>query len=171
MVFNCNKMQPLLNPSKEWQTIPAGSLKVIFINIEVTAEKIIIYTHIIYSLSLKLWRKWKYNILFILSLYTAARLVTPTSLLICVQFIPQWEAIQIRWLWRRHEHQTKLREFIYEEVFTFDFNNFMCIISLYIIILKFIQIPWPDVHMNNLEECFFIVFFQTLLNCLRTPVS
>ena len=38
---------------------------------------------------------------------------------------------------------------------TFDFNNFMCIISLYIIILKFVQIPWPDVHMNNLEKCFY----------------
>ena len=37
----------------------------------------------------------------------------------------------------------------------FDFNNFMCTISLYIIILKFLQIPWPDVHMNNLEECFY----------------
>ena len=71
--------------------------------------------------------------------------------------------MQIRWLWRRHEHQTKLREFIYEEVFTFDFNNFMCIISSYIIILKFIQIPWPDVHMNNLEECFYGVLTNFIL--------
>ena len=37
----------------------------------------------------------------------------------------------------------------------FDFNNFMCIISLCIFILKFVQIPWPDVHMNNLENCFY----------------
>ena len=34
-------------------------------------------------------------------------------------------------------------------------NSFMCIISLYIIILKCVQIPWSDVHMNNLEECFY----------------
>ena len=33
----------------------------------------------------------------------------------------------------------------------------MCIISLYIIILKFVQIAWPHVHMNNLEECFYPV--------------
>ena len=37
----------------------------------------------------------------------------------------------------------------------FGFNNFMCITSLYIIILKFVQTPWPDVHMNNLEKCFY----------------
>ena len=162
MVFNCNKMQPLLNPSKEWQTIPTDSLKVFFINIEITAQRIIIYTHIIHYLSLKLWRKWKYNILFVLSLYTATCLVTPTSLLICVQFIPQWEAIQIRWLWRRHEHQTKLREFIYEEVLTFDFNNFiMCIITN----------SMTRCSYEQFRRMFFIVFLQTLLNWLRTPVS
>ena len=27
----------------------------------------------------------------------------------------------------------------------------MCIISSYVIILKFVQIPWPDVHMTNLK--------------------
>ena len=54
-------------------------------------------------------------------------------------------------LWRRHEHQTKFQEFIYEELLAFDFHNFMCRISLYIIILKSVWIPWPDVLMNNLE--------------------
>ena len=82
----------------------------------------------------------------------------PTSLLICVQFISQWEATQIWRLWCRHKHQAKFWEFIYEKMLTFDFNNFMCVISLYIIILKFIQIPWPDAHMNNLE-CFYHVSF------------
>ena len=53
-------------------------------------------------------------------------------------------------------------EFIYE-VLAFDFNNFMCMISLYIIILKFLQIPWPDVHMNNLEECFYHVLKNFIL--------
>ena len=43
-------------------------------------------------------------IIFLLSLYTATRLGTPTSLLICVQFMSVWEATQIWWLWRRHEH-------------------------------------------------------------------
>ena len=37
------------------------------------------------------------------------------------------------------------------------------IISLYIIILKFVQIPWPDVHMNNLEECFYHVLTNFIL--------
>ena len=46
----------------------------------------------------------------------------------------------------------------------FDFNNFMCIISLYIIILKFVQIPWPDAHMNNLE-CFYNVSFFFHIVC------
>ena len=84
---------------------------------------------------IKAWKKQ--SIIFLLSLYHAARLRTPTLLLICVQFISQWEATQIWWLWRRHEHQTKFREFIYEEMLAFDFENFMCIISLCIFILKF----------------------------------
>ena len=102
---------------------------------------------------IKAWEKQ--SIIFLLSLYHAARLRAPTLLLIYVQFISQWEVTQIWWLWRRHEHQTKFWEFIYEEMLAFDFNNFMCIISLCIFILKFVQIPWPDVHMNNLEKCFY----------------
>ena len=47
-------------------------------------------------------------------------------------------------------------------MFTFDFNDFMCIISLCIIILKFVQIPWPDVHVNNLE-CFYHVLTNFIL--------
>ena len=82
-----------------------------------TAEEIISYAHRVYSLLLKLWKKQ--SIIFLLSLYHAARLQTPTSLLICVQFIPQWEATQIWWLWLRHEHQAKFREFIFEEMFQF----------------------------------------------------
>ena len=45
---------------------------------------------------------------------------------------------------------------------TFGFNNFMCIISLYIIILKFVQIPWPDAYMNNLE-CFYLILTNFVL--------
>ena len=45
---------------------------------------------------------------------------------------------------------------------SFDFNNFICIISLYIIILKFVQIPWPDSHMDNLE-CFYLVLTTFIL--------
>ena len=33
----------------------------------------------------------------------------------------------------------------------------MCLINLYIIILKFLQIAWPAAYMNNLEECFYHV--------------
>ena len=36
-------------------------------------------------------------------------------------------------------------------------------ISLYIIILKFVQIPWPDVHMNNLEARFYYVLTNLTL--------
>ena len=36
-------------------------------------------------------------------------------------------------------------------------------ISLYVIILKFVQIPLPDVHMNNLEECFYNVLTNFIL--------
>ena len=36
-------------------------------------------------------------------------------------------------------------------------------IILCAIILKFIQIPWPDVHMNNLEECFYGVLTNFIL--------
>ena len=118
-----------------------------------TAEEIISYAHRVYSLSLKLEKKQ--SIIFLLSLYHAARLWAPTLLLICVQFISRWEVTQIWWLWRGHENQAKFREFVYEEMLAFDFNNFMCIISLCIFILKFVQIPWPDVHMNNLEKCFY----------------
>ena len=49
----------------------------------------------------------------------------PTSLVIYVQFISHWEATQIWWLWHRHEHQTKFREFIYEEILAYGFNNFV----------------------------------------------
>ena len=102
-------------------------------------------------------KKTKYNILtFTLP---CCRLRTPTSLLICVQFISQWVATQIWWLWRRYKHQTKFREFIYKEMLTFDFNNFMWIISLYRIILKFVQIPWPDADMNK--------SMQRILNWVR----
>ena len=45
---------------------------------------------------------------------------------------------------------------------TFGFNNFMCIISLYRIILKFVEIPWPDAHMNSLE-CFYHVLTNFIL--------
>ena len=62
--------------------------------------------------------KWQ-SIIFLLSLYPPARLGTPTSLLIYVQFIYHWAARQIRRLWRRHEHQTKFREFIYEEILAY----------------------------------------------------
>ena len=60
---------------------------------------------------------------------------------------------------------------IYEKMLPFDFSNFICIISLYIFILKFVQIPWPDVHMNNLEECFCHFLKKTSFYCIRTPVS
>ena len=77
-----------------------------------------------------------------------------TSLLIYVQFISNWEATQIWWLWHRHrhEHQMKFREFIYDKILAWGFNNFVCTISLWMIIHKFLQIPWPDVHINNLES-------------------
>ena len=45
---------------------------------------------------------------------------------------------------------------------TFNFNNFMRIISLYRIILEFVQIPWPDAQMNNLE-CFYHVLTNFIL--------
>ena len=107
-----------------------------------TGGEIIIYAHRVYSLLLKLEKN---SIIFLLSLYHAACLRVLTLLLICVQFISQWETTH------RHEQQTKFREFIYKEMLAFDFSNkFMCIISLYIIILKFVQIPCSDVHMNNL---------------------
>ena len=38
----------------------------------------------------------------------------------------------------------------------------MCIISLCIIIPKFVQIPWADVHVNNLE-CFYHVLTNFIL--------
>ena len=64
-----------------------------------TAEEIIIYTHLQSLLFIiKAWKKTKYNILTFT--FTAARLGTPTSLLICVQFISQREATQIWRLWR-----------------------------------------------------------------------
>ena len=45
----------------------------------------------------------------------------------------------------------------------FSFNNFVCLISLCTIILKFVQIPRPGVHMNNLEECFYHVLANFIL--------
>ena len=51
-----------------------------------TANEIVVYTHRVYSLLLKLEKKQK-SIIFLVSLYTPARLGTPTSLLIYVQFI------------------------------------------------------------------------------------
>ena len=130
-----------------------------------TAEEIIIYAHRDYSLLLKLEKKKKkQSIIFLLSLYHAAGLQTPTSLLISVNFISQWEATQIWWLWRRHEHQTKFWEFIFEEMLAFHFNNFICIISLHIILLTFVQIPWPDKHMNNLPKCFYFILLLFLLH-------
>ena len=62
---------------------------------------------------------WKWQSIILLSLYPPARLGTPTSLLIYVQFIYHWAATQIWRLWRRHEHQTKFREFIYEEILAY----------------------------------------------------
>ena len=115
----------------------------------------------VYSLLLKLEKKQ--SIIFLLLLYHAACLRTPTLLLICVQFTFQWEATKIWWLWHRHEHQTKFWKSIYEEILAFEFNNFMCTISFYIIILKFVQFPWPDVHMNNLEERFYHVLTNLTL--------
>ena len=38
----------------------------------------------------------------------------------------------------------------------------MCIIILYKIILKFVQIPWPDAYMNSLE-CFYHVLTNFIL--------
>ena len=52
----------------------------------------------------------------------------------------------------------------------FGFNNFMCIISLYRIILKFVQIRWPDVHMNNSEECFYHFLKNFILLRKNTPL-
>ena len=44
------------------------------------------------------------------------------------------------------------------------FNKFVCMISLCTIFLKFVRIPWPDVHiMNNLEECFYNVLTNFIL--------
>ena len=53
--------------------------------------------------------------------------------------------------------------FLESEILASDFNNFMCINTLHIVILKFLQIPWPDVHMDNLEEWFHHVFNTRLL--------
>ena len=39
----------------------------------------------------------------------------------------------------------------------------MRIISLYIILLKFVQFPIRDVHMNNLEERFYHVLTNFML--------
>ena len=36
-------------------------------------------------------------------------------------------------------------------------------ISLCTIILNSVQIPWPDVHMDNLEECFYHVLKNFIL--------
>ena len=44
----------------------------------------------------------------------------------------------------------------------YKFNNFMYVLSLSIIILKFVKIPWPNVHMNNLE-CFYHVLTNLIL--------
>ena len=79
-----------------------------------TANEIVVYTHRVYSFILKLEKKQ--SIIFLVSLYTPARLGTPTSLLIYVQFIYHWEATQMWWLRGRHKHQIKFREFIYEEI-------------------------------------------------------
>ena len=119
---------------------------------------------ILTELTFYYWSLKKQSI-FLLSLYTATCLGTPTSLLISVQSIFQWEATRIWWLWHRHEHLTKFSEFIFEEILPFDFSNFMCIISLYIIILKFVQVPWPDVYMSNLEECIYHVLTNFTLLC------
>ena len=79
-----------------------------------TGGEIIIYAHRVYSLLLKLEKN---SIIFLLSLYHAACLRMLTLLLICVQFISQWETTH------RHEQQTKFREFIYKEMLAFDFSN------------------------------------------------
>ena len=52
---------------------------------------------------------------------------------------------------------------IYEEILAYRFNNFVCMIGLCTIIIKFVQIPWPDVHINNLEECFYHVLTNFIL--------
>ena len=59
----------------------------------INSKEIIIYAHRVYSLLLKLEKKQ--SIIFLLSLYRAARLRTSILLLICVQFISQLEATQI----------------------------------------------------------------------------
>ena len=38
------------------------------------------------------------------------------------------------------------------------------------IILKLVQIPWPDVHMNNLEEHFYQVLTNFILLHKNTPL-
>ena len=108
------------------------------------AKEIMIYTDKVYSLLLKLEKKQS---IILLSLYTAARLTTPTSLLNCVQIISQWEVTRIWWLWRsmnirqNSENLLKFQEFICTEILVYDFNNFTCITSPYVIILEFVQIP------------------------------
>ena len=124
-----------------------------------TAKEIIIYTQSLLFIT----EAWKYQSIFLFSLYTPGRLGTPTSFLIYVQFKSHWEATQIWWLWGRHEHQTKLCEFIYEEILAYGFNNFVCMISVRPIVLKFVQIPWPDARMKNLEECLYRVLTNFIL--------
>ena len=110
-----------------------------------TAKEIIIYTQSLLFIT----EAWKYQSIFLFSLYTPGRLGTPTSFLIY--------ATQIWRLWGRHEHQTKLCEFIYEEILAYGFNNFVYMISVCTIVLKFVQNPWPDTRMKNLEECLYRV--------------
>ena len=99
------------------------------LNIDILLRKSFILTEFTLS-SLYYW-SLKQSAIFLLLLYTVAGIGTPTSLLICVQLISQWEGTQIWWLWRRHEHQTEFREFIYEEILAYEFSNVLCTISLH----------------------------------------
>ena len=69
-----------------------------------------------------------------------------------------------------HEHQTKAREFIYEEMLAYvkplNFNNFMCIINLCIFILKF----HDQMYRWTIKKNVFIIFLKTSFYCIRTPV-
>ena len=114
-----------------------------------TAKGIIIHT----EFTLFHWSLKEQSIILLLSFTHLLALVRRLRFLFMLNSY-LIEATQIWWLWRRHKHQTKFREFIYEEILAYRFNNFVCITGLCTIILKFVQISWPDVHNNNSEECF-----------------
>ena len=75
-------------------------------------------------------------------------------------FISLWEATQIWWLWRSYEYQTKFWEFPYVEILAHAFQQF-CVYDKFV--YEFVRIPWPDVHMDNLKECFYHVLTNFIL--------